>query len=353
MKPDFHGLASTPVHQTALRASARGKLRQSQPCVAQRGAAILTAMLTVVLVATLAASMLWQQWRGIEIETAQRTRVQASWMLVGALDWARLILREDARQGGADHLAEPWAVPLAPARLSTFLAAERGQALVGDDSSADQEAFLSGAMEDLQARLNVTNLIDAGQLHAPSLAAWGRLFKLLKLPEGELQAMADALLRASTGSKASASAGSTRPLLPKTLAELRWLGLSASTLVLLQPYVTLLPERTPINLNTAPAEVLHASVPGLSLAQAEQLVQARAAQPIDTLLEAGRLVNNLEVLFDSAEHAVATRFFGVIGQLRLGAVTVQEQSVLQRDGLVVKTISRTRQTLAADAAPLQ
>jgi len=86
----------------------------------QGGAAILTAMLTVVLVATLAASALWQQWRGVEIEAAQRSRVQAAWVLTGALDWARLILREDARKGGADHLAEPWAVPLEQARLSTF-----------------------------------------------------------------------------------------------------------------------------------------------------------------------------------------------------------------------------------------
>jgi len=296
--------------------------------------------------------MLWQQWRSIEVETAQRTRVQAAWILVGALDWARLILREDARGGGADHLAEPWAVPLAPARLSTFLAAERGEALVADDSSADQEAFLSGAIEDLQARLNITNLIDGSQLHAPRLAAWRGLFKLLKLPEGELQAMTDALLRAAATSKGAARAES-RPLMPKSLAELSWLGLSERTLAQLQPYVTLLPERTPVNLNTAPAEVLHASVPGLDLAQAEQLVQARAARPIDTLMDASRLVNNPEVQFDSTDHAVATRFFSVTGQLRLGQATVQEQSVLQRDGLSVKTISRTRQTLAADAAPLQ
>ena len=94
----------------------------------QAGAAILTAMLTVVLVATLAATALWQQWRGIEIEAAQRTRVQSAWVLTGALDWARLILREDARKGGADHLAEPWAVPLEQARLSTFLAADRSDA---------------------------------------------------------------------------------------------------------------------------------------------------------------------------------------------------------------------------------
>ena len=54
----------------------------------ERGAAILTAMLTVTLVATFAAAALWQQWRAIEVESAERSRVQASWVLTGALDWA-------------------------------------------------------------------------------------------------------------------------------------------------------------------------------------------------------------------------------------------------------------------------
>jgi hypothetical protein len=75
----------------------------------QQGAAILMAMLTVVLVATLASAALWQQWRAVEVESAERTRAQSSWVLTGALDWARLILAEDARKGGADHLSEPWA----------------------------------------------------------------------------------------------------------------------------------------------------------------------------------------------------------------------------------------------------
>jgi len=108
---------------------------------AQRGAAILTAMLTVALVATLASAMLWQQWRQTEVEAAQRARVQSQWVLTGALDWARLILREDARQGGSDNLTEPWAVPLAPARLSTFLSAQQGQVTVGDDDDRARRRF--------------------------------------------------------------------------------------------------------------------------------------------------------------------------------------------------------------------
>ena len=73
----------------------RGPLRPAS--IRQRGAALLSAMLTVALVATFAASALWQQWRTVEVEAAERARIQAAWLLVGGLDWARLLLREDGR----------------------------------------------------------------------------------------------------------------------------------------------------------------------------------------------------------------------------------------------------------------
>ena len=99
---------------------------------AQSGAALISAMLVVTLVATLASVALWQQWRHVEVESAERHRVQSSWLLNGALDWSRLILREDAMAGvagssggNADHLAEPWALPLKEAKLSTFLAQDQ------------------------------------------------------------------------------------------------------------------------------------------------------------------------------------------------------------------------------------
>ena len=130
----------------------------------QRGAALLMAMIIVTLVASLASAMVWQQWRSVQIETAERSRAQASWILTGALDWSELILREDARadrnkqnNGGSipyDGLDEPWATPLAEARLSTFLAADENY--TGDGP----EAFLSGDITDAQSRFNLMNLIE-------------------------------------------------------------------------------------------------------------------------------------------------------------------------------------------------
>ena len=99
----------------------RGGIHCASPA---RGAALLVAMVLLTVVATLASGMVWQQWKGVEVESAERSRVQTTWVLQGALDWARLILREDARSGRATSLNEPWATPLAEARLSTFLAAD-------------------------------------------------------------------------------------------------------------------------------------------------------------------------------------------------------------------------------------
>ena len=81
--------------------SEAGRGSRRQALSAGSGAALLTAMIIVALVATLAGAMVWQQWRAVQVEAAERARTQSAWILSGALDWARLILREDARRPAA------------------------------------------------------------------------------------------------------------------------------------------------------------------------------------------------------------------------------------------------------------
>ena len=305
---------------------------------AQSGAALLAAMLTVTLVATFAATALWQQWRSVEVETAERARVQSSWILTGALDWARLILREDARAGGADHLAEPWAVPLNEARLSSFLSLDK---IV---TETEREAFLSGQISDLQARLNVTNLVDGNALSEPTLASFGRLFELLGLPADQLQTLASNLLAASQRSGLAATP--LTPLMPQHVDQLSWLGVRPEVLAELSAYITLLPARTPVNLNTASAEVIYASIPGLDLADAQKLVTARASSHFRTLAEASLKIGKPGAQFKEGQHSVSSRFFEVRSRLRLDQSVVQERAVLQRDGLTVRTLWRDRGVFA-------
>ena len=171
-----------------------------QQTLPQQGAALLTAMLTVALVATLASAALWQQWRQVEIETAERTRSQTAWMMTGALDWTRLILREDAvsSQGtGVDHLGEPWALPVQESKLSTFLSQDQQW------REGDAEVFLSGQITDAQSRMNVMNLIEDDKVAPAVLARWAKLFDRLNLPQEELQTLTRRLQAALALSAAS------------------------------------------------------------------------------------------------------------------------------------------------------
>ena len=313
--------------------------------VRQRGAAILMAMLTVVLVASVASAALWQQWRAVEVEAAERTRAQSSWVLTGALDWARLILAEDARKGGADHLAEPWAMPLEQARLSTFLAADRSDILAADAST---NAFLSGQITDLQARLNLKNLVqDDGKVHLPTLRIWERLFTQLGLPRSALDALVSQLLQAHRAganavTSAPVQAASNGPLWPQEPDQLAWLGLAPTTLALLQPHITMLPERTAVNLNTASAVVLMACLAGVSEADARGLLDARRRAHWETLADVLKATQVRLPPLDPQQVATNTRFFALRGVLQIDGNTVQEYSVVQREGLTVKTLWRKR-----------
>jgi general secretion pathway protein K len=310
----------------------------------QRGAALLATMLTVALVATFAAGALWQQWKSIEVEGAERQRTQARWLLTGALDWARVILREDARAGDAnapaDHLAEPWAVPLQEARLSSFLAAlpdgTGGTGNTANDDKLAQQVLLSGAITDLQGRLNVTNLLQGEQLDAKTVLAFERLFDVLGVPPAQLSLLTQGLLAAQKQNSNSA-------LMPLHVSQLSWFGLSPQALQTLSPHITVLPTRTPVNLNTASLQVLYASVPGLSLSDAQRLVQQRERQHWASMDAFQKVLGRDISLGDT--HSVHTRFFEVMGRLRMPQTVIQERSLVQRDASDLKVIWRHTSSL--------
>ncbi|MBO9513452.1 MAG: type II secretion system minor pseudopilin GspK [Variovorax sp.] len=346
----------------------------------QHGAALLTAMLTVTLVATFAVAALWQQWRATEIEAAERARVQSGWVLVGALDWSRLILREDARASSgaaaADHLAEPWAVPLEEAKLSSFLAADKN--ISSDELAGLPEAFLSGRIIDAQSKLNVMNLVQGGKPVEASVAAFHKLFQLLGLPDGEVDTMVGNLVRAlppaaaaGTGTTSTTTGGTTTtssttssststtttststatsasdtpgtgPLMPQHTYQLVWLGLSSQTAAALEPYVTVLPVRTALNLNTASAEAIYASVPKLDLAGAKRIVERRARSYFKAIADASALVQESSTQFVEGQHSVSSSYFEVHARLRLDNAWVEELTLLQRDGIDVRIIWRER-----------
>ena len=284
----------------------------------QRGAALLTAMIIVTLVATLAAAMVWQQWRAVQVEAAERSRVQSAWILSGALDFAKLILREDMKSGAKQFtaLTEPWATPLAEARLSTFLAADKANA---DDGP---EAFLSGNINDAQARYNLTNLVGTGDKALAERKVMERLCQSLSLDVGLAARIANGLTEATTATSAAA------PLLPRSVAQLIWLGIDQASVQALQPYVVLLPAvAKTVNVNTASKEVLMALL-DLDASSAGRLIGIRQRTPFETLES---FKAELKAPLPVPENiAVDSNFFEVTGRLRLADRVLTERSLVQR-----------------------
>jgi general secretion pathway protein K len=315
-------------------------LQRSHP---QSGAALLLAMLIMTLVTTLASGMVWQQYRAIQVEAAERARTQAAWILAGALDWARLILREDGRNSAAvDHLGEPWAVPLAEARLSTFLAADRDNTAVAENESLD--AFLSGSITDAQARWNLRRLIDGeGKVVEAELEALQRLCDAGGATGDCASRIAAAVARAWGPAAAGAQAGA---IAPKRLAQLAWLGIDSDTIQRLEPWVDVLPDPTAkVNVNTAAAEVIAAAVKGMSLGNAQRLVQERQRSPLRDLNAAPSASFFPATLPRPLTEVVSVNssYFIVQGRLRLEERVLEERSLVERRNqtdLVVRSRER-------------
>lgn len=308
------------------------------------GAALLTALILVTLIATLAAALMARQQRAIALEAADRQRAQAEWVLLGALDYARLILREDQRASAqVDHLGEVWAVPLAEARLSSFLSGPDGTA--ADDGP---DAFLAGRIEDAQARYNLTNL--RGQkLDSPEADTFRRLGQSAGLPSDLINSLLIRLIEAMDAQDDTADAH----VRPRSIRQLAWLGAPATAIQALEPWTVILPVATPVNFNTAPREVMAALVKGLDLATAERVVQLRRTQPLRSLAEIhsvlGRPANDPQLPADRA--SVNSQHFWVTGQLRLDGQSVEMRSLVKRVSNDVETVWRERLPPSVPTSP--
>lgn len=303
------------------------------------GAALLLAMVILTLVSTLAAGMVWQQRRAVHIEAAERARAQAAWILTGTLEFGRVILRLDGRQPGADHLGEPWALKLEESSLSGLLAQDRNNSFEGAP-----EAYMRGSIRDAQSLYNLRNLVDAQfKVVDAELATLKRLCESAAVAPETADLIATGL-QAGWLPPSDAAQGTPAdvPLLPHKLAQLVWLGLDADTVKRLQPFIILLPEPTPLNLNTASREVLAAVVPGMDLGSAERFVQrvqrshfakledARSDLPADTPLDGKRL-------------SVSSNYFEIVGRLRMEGRVVEEQMLVVRRNRQVIPLFRSRQ----------
>lgn len=310
----------------------------------QRGIAVITALLLTTLAITIVASLFWQQQVQVRSIENQRLQLQKQWILRGALDWASLILREDAKHSSVDNLDEPWAVPLAETRLDQYVESGRADDHVGD-------ATLSGSISDAQARYNLANLCPNGTINPAEVAAFERLLSDAHLNPALAQATADAMAAAHRSEElragikpqvAPANSDSQPNTQPMNLTQMEDLlavpGFSPEMLGKLKNFVIFLPRATPVNVNTAPAEVLAARIGTLTLSDATSLVAKRNTASFRDLADFAQRLPGKPFAASANEASVATHYFLVDGKVRMNRAGLDVQALIERNGVNTKII---------------
>ncbi len=291
----------------------------------QRGVAVVTAMLLTTLAITIVASLFWQQQVQVRSIENQRLQLQKQWVLRGALDWARLILREDGKYSAIDDLKEPWAVPLSETRLDRYVES----AALRDEATT---AVLSGSIQDAQARLNLSALASHGNVDPVEVTAFEKLLGFLRQDPGLARATAQAI--AQSQRHADGGSGSPRMIGFVQVEDLLAVpGFTPAVVSAIRHDIIFLPRSTPVNVNTASPEVLAARLPQLSLADANNLVTYRRSVSFRDLSEiSARLPGQPDL--DPALLSVATSYFLVNGRVAIRQAGLQVQGLVERSGAV-------------------
>lgn len=320
-----------PPHSTA--STRQAPTRAGRRLRRQRGAAVVTALLIVTLAVVVVSGMLWRQQVQIRSIENQRLTAQAAWIERAAVDWSRLILRDDQRRSQVDYIGEPWSVPVAETRLSDFL----GAGLRTDQSG--ETSFVSGRILDAQARFNLTNLYkwEAGaagrvaNIDTTWQPAFRRLLQTLGLNAALAEPTADYFRRAAQGVSTN---GRPAPRPPDSVEDLLAIpGYTPQLIAVLEPFVTVLPERTAVNANTAEAEVLAAIIDKLPVDRARELVRQRDRAYFNNVSDLNKQLSGIapQAVVTANTVDVQTHYFLIYGLVRHDRARRLKVSLVRRE----------------------
>jgi general secretion pathway protein K len=297
--------------------------------------AVVTALLIVAIIATVASYMALGQQVWLRQAQNIADRAQAEAVGNGAFEWAAVILTLDAQDNQTDDLTQPWAQVLPP------LPAEGG--------------VVTGRITDAQGRFNLNNLVRQGTASAEDVLVFQRLLQDQELPAELAGALVDWLDSDSVTQPSGAEdvdylsgerpyRAANQPL--QSVEELHLVkGFDAEIVNKLRPFVTALPQPTAININTASAELLSALF-AMPAAEAKQLVDQRNEEPFKDINDLKKRLP-ADTPLPKVPYDVRSSYFEVDVATMFGRLQQRSQALLFRPaGAPVKILWHQQQLVA-------
>jgi len=236
----------------------------------QHGVALITVMLIVALATITAVAMTTRQQFDIYRTANLINNDQAYLYALGGESWIKKILLRDSKK--VDNLQDIWAtsIPALPV----------------------PGGYITGQTIDLQGKFNLNNLLqDDGKISSKDIIVLERLLNILELPISLAQIIVDwidnneePLINGAEDNvylmKNPAYRTANRLLFDPS--EIRLL-VEIEEYYKLLPYISTLPTRTSININTTSDKILMALVEGLAENEVIRLISEREQQPFSSI----------------------------------------------------------------------
>ncbi len=298
----------------------------------QRGVALITAIVVVAIATVLAVRIGTRAAMDLR-RTAGLVALDQGWhVALGAEAWAIEVLKDDYEDspGGEDHLGEAWAQPLPP------LPVDGGE--------------LRGAVEDMQGRFNLNNLVNADrEPDQPNVEMFQRLLLLVGAQPRWASMMADWIDENSMPESEGAEDGSylsqappyrtANGLVATTTEMMALAGMTRDEFERIRPYVAALPPGSRINVCTARAPVLAALVDGgMDFSNEELLASNRRDGCFPT-------VDMLQGQVPDKAISKSSDWFRAVTAVRIGTSEFTLYSLINRDGnTAIRTVLRSTGT---------
>ncbi|MCW9025133.1 MAG: type II secretion system minor pseudopilin GspK [Gammaproteobacteria bacterium] len=297
----------------------------------QKGVALITVLLVVALATTAAVAMASRQH--IDVRRTENTLFmgQAQQYLQGVELWSKQFLSQDRKDNQIDHNKENWATRLPP------LPVEGG--------------YVEGHLLDLQGRFNLNNLQLTGNDGKRELERFQRLLRILGINENLAYLVQDWLDPNIDAHLAGGAEDVYYLSLQPAYRTSNQLFKSVSELLLLKevkredydkllPHITVLPQVTTININTATLEILMSLHTDLT------------SNEIMTIIDEDRKFENVEDLLKQSAFTgkqiptdglgVSSDYFILKSEASIGHLKLNTQSLFERnDKGYVKTLARS------------
>jgi|TARA_B110000305_G_scaffold239084_1_gene306011 general secretion pathway protein K len=268
---------------------------------------LLAAILVVMVASAIIVSITHAEAFSIRKTSRIQVLERANSYAFGLEDWARVLLIRDSKESDTDHLAENWAI--------------------GIPGLPIEGGFLSGFLEDEQAKFNINNLLRSEE----SVKRFQRLCDNLEVETTFIDPLLDWMdedfdIRYPDGAEDQYETYrvANRPL--SDISELMLIkNMTADMYQKLLPHITTLPAPTNINVNTLTDQVFLSLGEGLNL---DQYLEEREKEDFKDIPS---FIERLQLTIPPTDLSVSTEYFYAHGTVVQGDQSVNFNTLIHRD----------------------